>query len=70
MRRTLCGAAEEDAGWWSTGGSVLMSELALDEAYRDELLVVLRVTLCAIPFAQLFILQQMLTNKNNTSARG
>ena len=47
-----------------------MSELAHDEAYRDELLVVLPVTLLAIPFALLFILQQMLTNKNNTSARG
>jgi hypothetical protein len=33
-----------------------MSELALDEAYRDELLVVVPVTLLAIPFAQLFIL--------------
>jgi hypothetical protein len=46
-----------------------MSKPALDEVYRDELLVVLPVTLFAIPFAQLFILQQMLKNKNNTSAR-
>jgi len=47
-----------------------MSKPALDEAYRDELLVVLHVTLLAIPFTQLFILQQMLIDKNNTSARG
>ena len=47
-----------------------MSEPALDEAYRDELLVVLPETLLAIPFAQLFILQQILTDKNNTSAKG
>ena len=68
MRRTLCGAAEEDAGW-TAGGSMLMSDLALDESYRDELLVVLPMTLFVIPFAQLFILQQTLTNKNNTSTR-
>ena len=47
-----------------------MSEPALDKVYRDELLVVLPETLLVIPFAQLFILQQMLTYKNNTSARG
>ena len=40
-----------------------MSEPALDEAYRDELLVVLPETLLAIPFAQIFILQQMLIDK-------
>ena len=40
-----------------------MSEPALDEAYWDELLVVLAETLLVIPFAQLFILQQMLTDK-------
>jgi hypothetical protein len=47
-----------------------MSEPALDETYWDELLVVLPKTLLVIPFAQLLILQQMLTDKNNTSARG
>jgi hypothetical protein len=46
------------------GGSVLVSELAFDEAYWDELLVLLLMTLLAIPLAHLFILQQMLTNKN------
>jgi hypothetical protein len=46
-----------------------MLEPTLDELFWDELYVVLPVTLFAIPFAQLFILQQMLTNKNNTSAR-
>ena len=46
-----------------------MSEPALEEAYRDELLVVLPKTLLVIPFAEIFILQQML-RKNNTSARG
>jgi len=37
-----------------------MSKPALDEAYRDELLVLLSVTLLAIPLAQLFILQKFL----------
>ena len=46
-----------------------MLKPTLDEAYQDELLVLLPVTLLVNPLAQLFILQKFLTN-NNTSARG
>jgi len=46
-----------------------MLESALDEAYRDKLLVLLSMILLAIPLAQLFILHKILVN-NNTSVRG
>jgi len=45
-----------------------MSELALNEVYWDELLVLLPVTLPVIPLAQLFILPKILAN--NTGAWG